>query len=68
MANIDFSQDELKVIFSVFNNTPIKMGDAYLMIPIIEKIRPLIEPDKPVEPVEPVEKVKELKAEELAKN
>lgn len=46
LATVSFTQTELKTIINVFNACPIKLGDSVLMIPIANKIIPLIEKEE----------------------
>ena len=46
MSQIDLSQDEIKVIMSVFgNNKTLTLGDAVKMLPIYEKLANSLEPE-----------------------
>lgn len=53
METISFSQQELRVIISVFNHVTIKLGDAINMLPIFEKIsKHIIKEEAPKAPVD----------------
>lgn len=48
---LQFTQAEIQIILSVFNSCTIKLGDAILMLPIVEKLKVVYKPapEKPVE-------------------
>lgn len=52
---INLSQDELKVLNNIILQVSFPLGDAKVVIPIIEKIQShIIDPDKNLTKVEPV--------------
>lgn len=61
MEKIEFSQEELKILFAVLTQEKFQLGDLAILFPIAKKIQDHIQPDKKAEekldlkaaPVEP---------------
>lgn len=47
LSTISFTQSELTTIINVFNACEIKLGDAVVMLPIVNKIFPHIQKKEP---------------------
>lgn len=50
---MDFSQDELKLLFAVLTQEKFTLGDSVVLAPLAIKIKGYIKEDKPVESISP---------------